>query len=66
MNNSNLIKITSPYQKKNIKLKLEIDEKDFPPCNAKEITKWSYKQMKTLKYVVHVSKKGEITIKEVT
>jgi hypothetical protein len=60
-----LIKVTPPYEKKKISLRVEIDSKNFPPCDAKEVEKWSYSKMKTLKYVVHVSHKGEITVKEV-
>lgn len=60
-----LIKITPPYEKKRISKRFEIDEKNFPPCNAKEVEKWSYRQMKTCRFIVHVTEGGNITIKEV-
>ena len=32
--------MTPPYERKKIGIKLEIDEKTFPPCHAKEVEKW--------------------------
>jgi hypothetical protein len=60
-----LLRIPSPYERKRISLRLEVDEKTFPPCHGKEVERWSHLLMRTQKYIVHVSDQGEIKITEV-
>ena len=43
---------------------IEIDLKTFPPCHGKEIPVWEWKHLKWMKYVVHVSKEGKITVEK--
>lgn len=65
MNEFSLIKVAPPYEKKKIRLRLEIEDKNFPPCMAKEVEQWSHLQMRTLKYIVHVDYEGKIEVKRV-
>jgi hypothetical protein len=59
-------KIEPPFEYKYLHERIEINEKQFPPCNAKIEDEWNYKQLKNVKYVVHVHKDGKITRRKLT
>jgi len=56
------INIPFPYSKKEIRLKIEIDSKKLEPCVRKIEDVWSWKKMKTEKWILHVDEQGKLEI----
>jgi len=44
---------------------IEIDIKVIKPCQAKIEKVWSWSEMRYVKYVIHVSEEGRITIQRI-
>jgi len=46
-----------------IEAKIEINPNDLKPCHGKIVSEWTWSLMKRRKYVVHVNREGEFTVR---
>jgi len=60
---SNPLTIRAEYRR--IVKKIVIDPKIFKPCEAKVEEAWSWKKLKTEKWVIHVDQSGMIRTKKI-
>jgi len=52
-----------PFQRKTSEIVIDVTE--FEPCKGKVVSVWSWKSLRTEKYVVHLSPDGKLTVEKV-
>ena len=46
-------------------IEIILDQREFKPCKAKVVPKWSWRTLRTEKFLVHMDKDGKFIIKKI-